>query len=124
MTHDQTAGAAMSADPSASPQAFRHENTAVEAEIARRPSAMGRAFSPTPVVATTPMILYRVLVTERLSSELVESTQGPYLSPPQTEQEARSLIRLLVGSPALEGGGPWRQVVAGGQRIIELCRES
>jgi hypothetical protein len=114
----------MSSDPSASPYTFRREQAHVAAEITPRPPAMGRAFSPAPVAQATPMTRYRVLVTERLSSELVESTQGPYLSPPQTEQQARSLIRLLVGSPALEGAGPWRQVVAGGQRIIELRPES
>ncbi len=114
----------MSSDPSASPYTFRRENAHVAADITPPHLAMGRAFSPAPVARTTPRNRYRVLVTERLSSELVESTHGPYLSPPQTEQQARSLIRLLVGSPALEGGGPWRQVVAGGQRIIELCPES
>ena len=116
-------GAAVSSDSSAPPYTFRRENGHVAAEITPRPLAMGRAFSQPPAAQGTPTNCYRVLVTERVSSDLVESTHGPYLSPPQTEQEARSLIRLLVGSPALEGVGPWRQVVAGGQRIIELCPE-
>jgi hypothetical protein len=114
----------MSSDPSASPYTFSRENAHVAGEITPPPLAMGRVFSPAPVAQATPVNRYRVLVTERLGTEFVESTHEPYLSPPQTEQQARSLIRLLVGSPALEGVGPWRQVVAGGQRIIELRPES
>jgi hypothetical protein len=66
---------------------------------------------------------YRVIVTEHRTRGLVDS-DGTYISPPQSEQEARSLIALLAGvTAALAGGGPWRQPVAGGQRIIELERQ-
>ena len=55
---------------------------------------------------------------------LVDSGGTTYVSPPQTEEQARSLIALLAGATAaVGGGGPWRQPVAGGQRIIELERQ-
>ena len=64
---------------------------------------------------------YRVIVTEHRTRGLVESDGTTYTSPPQTEEQARSLIALLAGgTTGLRGGGPWRQPVAGGQRIIEL----
>ena len=67
---------------------------------------------------------YRVIVTEHRTRGLVDSDGTTYISPPQSEQEARSLIALLAGATAaLAGGGPWRQPVAGGQRIIELERQ-
>ena len=64
---------------------------------------------------------YRVIITEHRTRGLVESDGTTYTSPPQTEEQARSLIALLAGATAAVGGrGPWRQPVAGGQRIIEL----
>ena len=66
---------------------------------------------------------YRVIVTERRTRGLVDSDGTSYTSPPQTEQQARSLVALLAGgTTGLRGGGPWRQPVAGGQRVIELER--
>ncbi len=70
------------------------------------------------------MSSYRVIVTEHRTRGLVDSDGTRYVSPAQTEQQARSLIALLAGSTAgLDGAGPWRQPVAGGQRIIELERQ-
>ena len=67
---------------------------------------------------------YRVIVTEHRTRGLVDSDGTSYVNPPQTEQQARSLIVLLAGATAgLDGGGPWRQPIAGGQRIIELERQ-
>jgi hypothetical protein len=67
---------------------------------------------------------YRVIVTEHSTRSLVDSDGTTYISPPQSEQEARSLIAMLASvTAAPAGGGPWRQPVAGGQRIIELERQ-
>jgi len=65
------------------------------------------------------MIGWRVIVTERRTRGLVDSDGITYVSPPQTDEQARSLIALLAGA-GVNGSGPWRQPVAGGQRIIEL----
>ena len=62
---------------------------------------------------------HRVIVTEHRSRGLVDSDGTTYVSPPQTEEQARSLIAVLASAAAAAGGvGPWRQPVAGGQRII------
>ena len=67
---------------------------------------------------------YRVIVVEHRTRGLVDSDGTTYISPAQTEQQERSLIALLAGATAAAGGGgPWRQPVAGGQRIIELDRQ-
>jgi hypothetical protein len=67
---------------------------------------------------------YRVIVVEHRTRGLVDSDGTNYSSPALTEQQARSLIGLLVGATAAAGGGgPWRQPIAGGQRIIELERQ-
>jgi len=73
---------------------------------------------------TIQMSGYRVIVTEHRTRALVDSDGTTYISPPQTEEQARSLIALLAGVTAAAGGaGPWRQPVAGGQRVIELERQ-
>jgi hypothetical protein len=66
---------------------------------------------------------YRVLVTDHTTHGLVNSDGRHYESPPQTEQQARSLLAVLVGAEHGEHCGPWRQAIAGGQRIIELRAE-
>ena len=67
---------------------------------------------------------YRVIVTEHRTPGLVEDDGTTYISPPQSEEQARSLIVLLAGATVvMDGGGPWRRPVAGGQRIIELERQ-
>jgi len=63
---------------------------------------------------------YRVLVTDQLSGALVDAPAASYASPPQPERDARCLVRLLLGRSRIDGTGPWRQAVAGGQRLIEL----
>jgi hypothetical protein len=62
---------------------------------------------------------YTVIVTERRARGLVGTDGITYISPPQTEQQARALI-VLIADAAIEGPGPWRHAVAGGQRTIEL----
>jgi hypothetical protein len=75
-------------------------------------------------VAAIQMSGYRVIVTEHRTRGLVDRDATSYISPPQTEEQTRSLIALVAGSTTgLRGGGPWRQPVAGGQRVIELERQ-
>ena len=63
---------------------------------------------------------YQVLVTGRITRGLVNRDGCNYESPPQSEQQARSLIAVLVGAEIGDHCGPWREAIAGGQRIIEL----
>jgi hypothetical protein len=62
---------------------------------------------------------WRVIVAEFRCEGLVGNAGATYVSPPQTEQQARSLIALLVGGGAI-GSGPWGHPVAGGQRLSAL----
>ena len=66
---------------------------------------------------------YRVFVTDRTTRELVNREGCHYESPPQSEQQARSLIAVLTGAEIGDHCGPWREAIAGGQRIIELRAE-
>jgi hypothetical protein len=69
------------------------------------------------------MELYVVVVTDRLLPALVGQAGCHYKSPPQDEQQARLLIRVLLGTPRPPGGsGPWRRPLAGGQRRVTLHR--
>ena len=63
--------------------------------------------------------LFVVAVREQRARALVGSDGESYTSPPQPEQQARALAALLADRP-LQGPGPWRQPIAGGQRTIEL----
>jgi len=66
----------------------------------------------------------RVIVTEHHTRGLVDSDGITYISSPQTEEQARSLMALLAGGTTrLRVSGPWRQPVAGGQRVIKLERQ-
>jgi len=69
-----------------------------------------------------PATSYRVLVTDQITHGLVNGDGRRYESPLQTEQQARSLVAMLVGADQRDHG-PWRQAIAGGQRIIELQAE-
>jgi hypothetical protein len=68
---------------------------------------------------------YRVLVTDQITPGLANGDGRHYESPPQTEQQARSLLAVLIGAEHRDRDhcGPWRQAIAGGQRIIELRAE-
>jgi hypothetical protein len=66
---------------------------------------------------------YRVLVTDQVTHALIGRSGSRYQSPPQTEQQARGLIAVLLGTTDCQQRGPWRQAIAGGQRIIELQPE-
>ena len=67
-----------------------------------------------------PASSYRVLVTDQTTHGLVNGDGRQYESPPQTEQQARSLIAMLLGAEHGDHRGPWRQAIPGGQRTIEL----
>ncbi|MGH2877663.1 MAG: hypothetical protein ACRDRL_24605 [Sciscionella sp.] len=71
----------------------------------------------------TPASTYRVLVTDQITHGLVNSDGRHYESPPQSEQQARSLVAVLVGADHPDRRGRWRHAIAGGQRIIELRPE-
>ena len=74
-------------------------------------------------VAAIQMSGCRVIATKHRTRGLVHRDGTTHTSPPQTEEQARSLIVLLAGSTAAAGGArPCRQPVAGGQRLIEVER--
>ncbi len=63
---------------------------------------------------------YRVLVCDQLTPGLSGGQSRRYESPPQTEQQARALLGILVGAGSADHAGPWRHAIPGGQRIVEL----
>jgi hypothetical protein len=63
---------------------------------------------------------FRLLVTDQLTPGLAGGDCRQYESPPHTERHARALLAILVGTTTAEQPGPWRQAIAGGQRIVEL----
>jgi hypothetical protein len=64
---------------------------------------------------------YVVAVTDHLLPALVGQAGCHYESPPQDEQQARMLIRVLLGSSHIPtGAGPWQRPLAGGRRDITL----
>lgn len=65
--------------------------------------------------------LYVVVVTDHLIPALVGHAGAHYVSPPQDEDHARTLIRVLTDSPRTPTGvGPWARPLAGGRRDISL----
>jgi hypothetical protein len=76
-----------------------------------------------PHPTTTTSSSYRVLVADHVTPGLASGDGRRYESPPQSEQQARSLLAVLVGDQLSDHHGPWRQAIAGGQRIIELRAE-
>lgn len=65
--------------------------------------------------------LYVVTVTDHLLPALVGQAGCHYQSPPQDEQLARTLIRVLLGSArAPTNIGPWEHPLPGGRRYITL----
>ena len=65
--------------------------------------------------------LYVVVVTDHLIAALVGHAGAHYVSPPQEEARARTLIRVLICSPRPPtGAGPWALPVAGGRRHVTL----
>ncbi|HEV2059648.1 MAG TPA: hypothetical protein VGR11_09840 [Solirubrobacteraceae bacterium] len=65
--------------------------------------------------------LYHVLVDDRVSGPLTARPTRSYRSPPQELEEARCLAALLLDrGDELEGEGPWRRPLAGGQRHVAI----
>jgi hypothetical protein len=73
--------------------------------------------------AHKPASTYRVLVTDQITPALAGGDGRHYESPPQSEQQARAFVAMLAGADQSDHCGPWRQAIAGGQRIIELRAE-
>lgn len=73
------------------------------------------------VVTDQAPLLYAVEVTDVLCTALVGHAGCHYVSPAQDEQQARTLVGVLIGAPRTPGGeGPWQRALAGGRRYVEL----
>ena len=65
--------------------------------------------------------LYRVVVDDRVSGQLTSRAERSYRSPAQPLEEARCLAALLLDRGGeLDGDGPWRRPLAGGQRYVAI----
>lgn len=65
--------------------------------------------------------LYVVLVDDRVSGPLTGRPARTYRSPPQPLDDARRLAALLLDrGDELDGEGPWRRPLPGGQRHVEI----
>jgi hypothetical protein len=65
--------------------------------------------------------LYHVLVDDRVSAPLSGRAERSYRSPPQPLDDARCLAALLLDRGGeLDGDGPWRRPLAGGQRHVAI----
>ena len=63
-----------------------------------------------------------VRVEDRINPTLTGRTGASYDSPPQPPEQARTLVRLLLGwsTEPLDGQTRWRCAVAGGTRTVTL----
>ena len=67
--------------------------------------------------------LYVVTVDDRVSGPLTTRPPRRYRSPPQKLEDARCLALLLLDrGDDLQGDGPWRRPLPGGQRHVEIVR--
>lgn len=65
--------------------------------------------------------LYVVTVDDRVSGPLTSRPARRYRSPPQGLEEARCLALLLLDrGEQLDGEGPWRRPLPGGQRHVAI----
>ncbi len=65
--------------------------------------------------------LYVVVVEDRVSGPLTPRPARRYRSPPQPLDEARCLAALLLDrGDDLDGDGPWRRPLPGGQRHVTI----
>jgi hypothetical protein len=65
--------------------------------------------------------LYRVVVDDRVSGQLTGRSERTYRSPAQPLDDARLLAALLLDRGGeLDGDGPWRRPLAGGQRHVAI----
>ncbi len=65
---------------------------------------------------------YVVRVEDHVAHPLAGHEDCRYMSPPQARPHALALVRALMACPApeIDGHGPWRSAIAGGQRTISL----
>ena len=67
--------------------------------------------------------LYHVVVDDRVAGPLTGRPARTYRSPPQSLEDARCLAALLLDRGGeLDGDGPWRRPLAGGQRHVAIER--
>lgn len=67
--------------------------------------------------------LYVVTVEDRVSGPLTDRSQRDYRSPAQPIEDARRLAALLLDRATdVEGDGPWRRPLPGGQRHVAIRR--
>jgi hypothetical protein len=67
--------------------------------------------------------LYLVVVDDRVSGPLTGRPARSYRSPAQTLESARCLAALLLDrGDELDGDGPWRRPLPGGQRHVSIVR--
>lgn len=65
--------------------------------------------------------LYLVVVDDRVNGPLTGRAARHYRSPPQSLDDARCLAALLLDrGDELDGDGPWRRPLAGGQRHVAI----
>lgn len=65
--------------------------------------------------------LYLVVVDDRVNGPLTGRPARTYRSPPQPLEDARCLAALLLDRGGeLDGDGPWRRPLAGGQRHVAI----
>lgn len=65
--------------------------------------------------------LYLVVVDDRVSGPLTGRPARSYRSPAQALDDARRLAALLLDRGGeLDGDGPWRRPLAGGQRHVAI----
>ncbi|MGO9955240.1 MAG: hypothetical protein ACLP50_04580 [Solirubrobacteraceae bacterium] len=71
----------------------------------------------------SPEPLYIVEVHDRCAPQLTGHIGSTYASPPQPVDQARALVALLLGRPALPvdpATSSWKAAIAGGQRHVSL----
>jgi hypothetical protein len=67
--------------------------------------------------------LYLVVVEDRVSGPLTGRPARTYRSPPQSLEDARCLAALLLDrGDELDGDGPWRRPLPGGQRHVGIVQ--
>jgi hypothetical protein len=65
--------------------------------------------------------LYLVVAEDRVSDQLTGRAERTYRSPAQSLEDARCLAALLLDRGGeLDGDGPWRRPLAGGQRSVAI----
>ena len=65
-----------------------------------------------------------VRVEDTIEPTLTEQTGGRYQSPPQTQEQAMALVRLVLGRvPDADGSLRWTAAIAGGRRVVTLTEE-